>query len=131
MRSIYLSIIAALLTGCAREPESRAAASTPQIVAADPIDQLVTRLSATHGLWHNGRCMPINLPETAAPEQVLEQIFKISSFDKGRVTTYKILAIREVHIDGGLYTAAFVQTDLGKKIALFTAGGFWNRVYDP
>lgn len=98
----------------------------------DPIDQLVAKLSATDGLgsWVNGSFPVIRLPETATPEQILEQVFKFTGFDKGHVKDFKILQSRNVQITGGSYTAAEVQTDLGKKIVLFTAGGAWSRVYD-
>lgn len=96
----------------------------------DPIEQLVAKLSATHGLWVNGRSPIIRLPEPATPEQILEQVFKMTGFDKGHVKDFKILQSRDVQITGGSYSAALVQTDLCRKIVLFTAGGAWSRVYD-
>ena len=123
MRATFFAIIAALLSGCATTP--------------DPIDHLVADLSATHGFWTNGIGRDIVLLKTASTEQVVEQVFKTAIFEKGRVTTYKILKVRQVHIQVNtpeLYTAVLVQTDLGKKITLFRFqehfGNWWYRVYD-
>src|SRR6266496_2889907 len=116
MRAPLFIVVMALLTGCA--------------TARDQIDYLVADLSATRGMWINGVSPIIHLPENASPKQVLDQVFQMTGFDRGHVKHYKILKVRRVHIDGGLYTAALVETDLGKKIVLFSAGGRWSRVYD-
>ena len=129
MRSIYLSIFAALLTGCAAAPESHTRASTSQVLTTDPIDQLVTKLSSEH-LWQNGASPILDLPETASTEQVVKKVFEMTGFDRGHVKSYTILKVREVQIQGGLFSAALVQTDIGEKIVLFTKGGGWSRVYD-
>lgn len=98
--------------------------------ASDPIGRLMANLSATHGLWMNGRSPAIRLPETASTGQVLEQVFRMTGFDQGHVTSFKILTTRQIRLDGGSYTAALVQTNLGEKVVLFTAGGGWSRVFD-
>jgi type IV pilus biogenesis protein CpaD/CtpE len=123
MRSALFVIIAALLAGCATAP--------------DPIDHLVADLSSTHGFWVNGLGMNVKLPKTASPEQVVEQVFQTATFEKGRVTSYKFLKVRQVHIQfysPESYTAALVQTNFGEKIVLFKYeedfGSWWNRVYD-
>ncbi|MBU1631113.1 MAG: hypothetical protein KKD89_00905 [Candidatus Omnitrophica bacterium] len=61
----------------------------------------------------------------------------MTGFDQGRIKTYRIIQIRKVKIRGSLpddYFAALIDSDLGKKIALFqyqgTAVGWWTRVYD-
>jgi hypothetical protein len=116
------SIFAALLVGCAPKP--------------DPIDFLVKDLSSS-SLWDNGIFPMLGLPETASIEQVVSETFKKTGFDKGQVTSFKILRVRQVHIHGSLpdlYTAVLVQTDLGEKIVLLKyqgdAAGWWSRVYD-
>jgi hypothetical protein len=129
MRWVFIFIIAALLVGCARTPDS--------------IDGLVADLSSTHGMWVNGYFLDIRLPETAPTQQVVEQVFKQAIFDTGRatppvsgkVTSYKILKIRRVHIpdfsqsDG--YTAVLVETNFGEKIILLKSGSsWWCRYYD-
>lgn len=123
MRLAFFSIVAALLAGCAKTP--------------DPIDRLVADCSTSHGEWENGEYPTLNLPETASPEEVIKTIFEKIGFDKGHVTSHKILRIRHVRIRGSLpdsYTAALVQTDLGEKIVLFKYGssrtGWWSRVFD-
>jgi hypothetical protein len=99
---------------------------------------LVADFSNSHGLWQNGLYPMLGLPESASPEQILERVFQKTGFDRGHVSSYKILEVRQVRIPGSLpdrYTAALVQTDLGEKIVLFkydgqAAGGWWSRVYE-
>ena len=120
MRSIFFSIFAALLVGCAT-------------TTADPIDQLVSRLSTppqSH-LWQNGLFPIIKLPATASTDEVLAKVLE------RQVASHKILKIRQVHIPGSLpdlYTAVFVQTSAGEKIVLLKyegeAVGWWSRIYD-
>ncbi len=154
MRVALFAIIGAMFVGCARTP--------------DAIDQLVADLSSTHGMWINGFTLDIHLPATQSTQQVVEQVFKQAIFDTGRaipavtgkVTSYKILKIRQVHIFNNspqpdiwtrvfslfklerlspsyglvptdLYTAVLVQTNFGEKIVLLQAGGtWWCRCYD-
>lgn len=123
MRAILLSIFAVFLVGCA--------------TTSNPIDHLVADFSASHGLWENGMSPILGLPETALPEQVIKKTFEMTGFDKGHVTSYKILKIRQVRIQGSLpdvYTAVLVQTDFGEKIVLFKyvgpIVGWWSRVFD-
>jgi len=108
----------------------------------DQIDRLVADLSSSNGMWLNGYQSIIHLPDSASPKQVVAQIFKEAEFDAGqrtstteRVTSYKILKIRQVHIpshgESDLYTAVLVQTDRGEKIILLRRGdGWWWRYYD-
>jgi hypothetical protein len=129
MRSIFATIIAAMLVGCAT-------------AASDPIDQLVTNLSASH-LWENGMFPDIKLPATASTEEVVTKIVAKTAFENAQhasvynVTKFKILKIRRVRIPGSLpdqYTAVLIQTDFGERIVLFKyvgeAVGWWSRVYD-
>jgi hypothetical protein len=128
MRSTLFIIIAAFWVSCARTP--------------DAIDRLVADLSSTHGMWLNGYFHDVKLPRTASTEQVVEQYFREAVFDTGRanapltrVTNYKILKIRQVHIpdfnESDSYTAVLVQTNFGQKIILLKRGdGWWSRAYD-
>ncbi|MGH7954227.1 MAG: hypothetical protein ACREFE_20220 [Limisphaerales bacterium] len=123
MRTLLCIIIAGLFAGCATKP--------------DPINHLVADLSSTHGFWINGIGRNIQLPKTASTEQLVEQVFKITIFQSGRVTSYKILKIRQVEISVSQpesYTAVLCQTSLGEKIVLLRFqehfGSWWNRVYD-
>ncbi len=121
MRTALVIILIALWAGCA---------------TADPIDNLVTNLSSSHGMWINGIAPIIELPETATTEQVVERVFKMTGFDEGQVTRFKILETRTVHIQGSvpdLYTAVLVETKFGEKIVLLRYEGktigWWSRVY--
>ena len=136
MRLVILPIIAIVMTGCALPPEPRVTASPPAAVA-DPIDRLVADLLSSYGLWENGVFPILGLPETASTDEVVAKTFKMTGFDKGQVTSYKVLKIRQVHIRGSLpdlYTAVLVQTDFGEKIVLLkyvgASVGWWSRVYD-
>ena len=124
MRLSFFSIVTGLLlAGCAS--------------ASDPIDRLVADLSSTHGMWQNGITRMVKLPKTAATEQVVEQFFKDALFENGKITSCKILKIRQIHIPdpGGndLYTAVLCETALGEKIVLLKWGSgnvWWSRAYD-
>ena len=103
----------------------------------DPIDALVARLSATYGLWENGRSPVISLPATASTEQVVSNVFRMTN--PGTVTNYQILKIREMRITGSLpdkYTAVLVDASAGRKIVLLRKynengpNAWWSRVFD-
>jgi hypothetical protein len=81
-------------------------------------------------MWQNGASAILGLPETASPEQVVKRVFEMTGFDRGHIKSYTVLKIREVQIQGGKFSAALVQTDIGEKIVLFKKGGGWSRVYD-
>jgi hypothetical protein len=124
----YLFIVVALLIAC--------------VATADPINALVIRLSSQPE-WRYGIYPTIDLPQSATTNQVVEQIFKTTAFktDAGiqSVKTFKILEICQVYIpasDAVPYTAVLVETDLGRKIAVFRLEPdqkkpyWWSRVYD-
>jgi len=121
MRLILLAAMAPLLVGCSK---------------TDPIENLVARLSSNH-FWENGEYPNLGLPATASTEQVVSRVFQMIGFDRGHVTSHKILKVREVHIPGSLpdiYTAVLVETNFGKKIVILKyvreSVGWWSRVYD-
>jgi hypothetical protein len=100
--------------------------------ASDPIDRLVVDLSNSQ-TWLDGEYPMLGLPESSSTEQILERVFQKTGFDRGHVSSYKVLEVRQVRIPG--YTAALVHTDLGEKIVLFkydgqAVGGWWSRVYE-
>jgi hypothetical protein len=109
---------------------------TAKPVAPDPIGKLVANLSATngrwlfHGDWISRKSPALRMSVTASTEEVLQEVFKFTDFEKGHVKKFKLVESRSVQIDGHPHTAALVQTDLGTKIVLFTAGSAFNRVYD-
>ncbi len=122
---MLFTIIFALLVGCAT------------IGTPDPIDLLVADFSASHGLFMNGIFPDLNLPKTAAQEQVVKRALEMHGFTNEQVASHKILSIRQVQIPDiypDLYTAALVRTTVGEKIVLFQyqlpAFGWWSRVED-
>jgi hypothetical protein len=121
MRLLLLSILAQLFVSTA---------------TAEPIDDLVGRLSADH-LWQNGASAVLDLPKEASSKQVVGKTFDMWSFASGRVKHFTIIKQAEVRLPGSLpdvYTAILVQTDLGTKIVLLQYHeppiGWWSRVYD-
>ena len=116
------------------QPVSRKSALLNDLTSApDPIDDLVTNLSASLGLWQNGLCQPIVQPATVPPELLVQDILAMD-----RVTNYTVLTIRPVTIQGSptnAYTAALIQRGPVEKIVLFgfsgPGNGWWNRIYDP
>lgn len=137
MRLVILPIMAVVMTGCASPPEPRVTASPP-VAAADPIDQLVVRLSS-NGMWQNGLFKPIDLPSSASPEEVIAQVDqKTGLYQNGKITSYQIVEIRQIQIHSSIrnqnYTAVILDTNLGRKITLLqyqgSTAGWWSRVYD-
>jgi len=126
MKHIAITMLCLALTSCV--------GAKPTI--ADPIDELVTKLNASHGLWINGVYPIIDLPSDAKAEQVLAAAVKMTGFDQGHIKTCKILEIRTVLLNTGWvgpYSAALVESDLGMKIFLFKAernNRWWIRFYD-
>src|SRR5713101_9868757 len=104
MRVALFFILAALLVGCA--------------TTSDPVDRLVTKLTSSHGLWRNGESPILGLPATASTGQVVSRVFQMTGFDRGHLTTHKILKVRKVRIPGDLpdiYSAVIIDTDFGRK----------------
>lgn len=100
---------------------------------SDPIAELAKRLSQDL-LWHNGLFPELKLPANASAEEVVEQVFRMTGFAKGRVSTYKLIEVRKVAISGEEFSAALAETDIGEKIVLFRYSPdgriWWSRVYD-
>jgi hypothetical protein len=129
------------LSACGLEAEETSSnikhpLETNHVASNDAIEQLVARLSATHGLWINGAFPIIKLPAEAAVEQVISNVFEMTGFDKGHVTEHSLVTVRPVKIGATFsdtYTAALVETDLGPKIILLkyqgSTLGWWSRVY--
>ena len=139
MRLALLLAILGVLCGCAaKQGSSTTATPKRQTVQPDSIEALVARLSSSHGLWVNGVFPTLDLPAAASTEQVVARVFQMTGFDKGHVSSHRILETRQVRIGDSFpdatYTAVLVDTDLGRKIVLLQYSspsvGWWSRVYD-
>jgi hypothetical protein len=101
----------------------------------DPIDRLAARLASTP-LWNNGLSPQIDLPPTAATDEVVAAVFERVSFDQGRATRHETLRTKPVSIGGDPreYVAVLVETNFGRKIVLLRyegqSIGWWSRVFD-
>ena len=126
MKNMAVTLLCLTLASCYG---TRAAVS-------DPIDSLVQRLNATHGMWINGLYPDINLPANAQPEEVLAAAVKMTGFDQGHIKSFKIESLRQVELMAAgqqTFSVALVDTDFGKKIFMFRPernNGWWTRFYD-
>lgn len=111
------------------EPEPDEAADVHALPTT--IDGLVERFDGGHGLWLNGLTPTVVASETANPRAVLEEMFKVISFDNGPVTEFEVFEERSVQIDADEYTALRLTTNQGPKIVLIRYRGseWWTRVY--
>jgi hypothetical protein len=100
-----------------------------QLCWADPIDNLVTQLSATHGMWVNGLFPTLKLPPEASDEELLAGLARY-------IKNPRIVTVREVTIEQGAkpYRALLLKTEEGPRILLLQhqgSVGWWSRVYTP
>jgi hypothetical protein len=117
MSSISFPIIAALLLAVA--------------TTTDPIEKVVADLSA-NPFWGNGASPILDLPENALTDQLVAKTFKMHGFSE-KVTEYKIVEVKQVHIDLPVpYTAVLVKSDRGKSVVLLRYEGpkvgWWSRI---
>jgi len=131
-RLLVPALLIFLLAGCAaRSHPKQTRTLESEATGVDPIDQLVARLSASHGMWNMGPSSGVDLPQTASPEEVIKRSIP-------KRAHYEILSMRQIRIPGSIgaesYTAALIQTDSSKKIILAgympAVGWWWTRVYD-
>ena len=121
MRLAIFSTSAALSVGLRQRRPIRLTASSP-----------IIRL----GMWENGMFPVLGLPKTATPEQVIKRTFEMIGFDKGHVTSYTILDMRQVRFVAACQTCTrgTRQDQFGEKIVLFKyvgpKVGWWTRVVD-
>jgi hypothetical protein len=120
-----------------------ATTTQPRAAAADdPIARLATTLAPSHGLWLNGAFPKLDLPADAPEEQVMAQVFQMTTSPQGRITEHRVLEKRQVTLPAAgakeirpedTYTAFHVDTNLGPKIVLMrhlSSGGWWSRIFD-
>jgi hypothetical protein len=140
MRLALSLLIISVSAGCATksEPPTVAVAPPPAILthkveASDPIDRVIARFN---GLSMNGLVSGLELPSTASPEEVVKNALEKAEQRIGRVTSCQIMEIRYFRFgsaSNSIFTAALVQTNVGKKIVLFANEHpkfWWHRVYD-
>jgi len=128
-RIVTISVV--LMTGLSAYRSAAAADATG--IAADPIDELVQKLSVSP-LWKNGLSPDLDLPADAPTDQIIARVFERTGFDDGYVKTHRILDTRVVRIPGEIadsYLAALVDTNFGRKIVLlkYESTRWWSRVY--
>ena len=105
----------------------------------NPIDQLVTKLSAELGEWKNGSVMSVHLPSSAKPKEVISKLYQSRDMRYGNIiTNFQIIEIRPVHISPNFgntnYMAVLMDTNLGRKITLLqyedSVSSWWNKTFD-
>lgn len=121
----FAILLAAVLSGCSRK---------------DPIDRLMAELpyeSVPSYLW-----MPIKLPATATPEQLLSALSDRGYFQQERIANFTILEKKTTQtvppsswqLPPKKYTAVLLNTDRGQKIMIFGAPvhdrGWYYKMYD-
>jgi len=138
MKTFLAAFCALFLGGLAFADGQTATNNTVTNLVTDPIDRLVARLSSD-GMWQNGLFKPVDLPQSASPEEVISQVDKLTGlYQGGKLTSYRIIETRQVQIissiTGGKFTAVLLDTNLGKKIVLLqyqgSKTGWWSRAYD-
>ncbi len=147
MALVLLLVLAGLLSGCGGRTAHPRQAAEPRAAESDPIEQLASRISASHGDLLSGKFIPVELPATAPADSLVSRVFRpvlgrirVSGLDS--VTGYRILEIRQLRIPGRLLpdtcTFALVSLDLGgsrssRKLVVLRYLGhneWWNRVFD-
>jgi hypothetical protein len=127
MRAALLLIVGVLLTFASHAK------------ASDSIDQLVAELSGDYGEWQNGTVMPVHLPSSAMPKEVISQLYQSRDTRYGNIiTNFQIVEIRPVQIRWSFpntnFTAVLMDTNLGRKITLLqyedSTTGWWNKTFD-
>jgi hypothetical protein len=88
--------------------------------------------------WTNGLSPKINLPASARPEEVLAALLKKASFDKGKVTSPKIVATRAIATSSSgdnPYTAVHFESEQGNYVIVMrhegVGTGWWTKTFDP
>jgi len=85
----------------------------------DPIERVVSRRLASSAYFASGMWPILSNSVDASPEQLVADVLRNKRFDKGKLSTYKILTIRRMIIQGDNYTAVLVDTNLGRCIIFF------------
>ncbi len=81
--------------------------------------------------------MPVDLPATAAPTEVIDALSKRGTFRDDQITSFKTLEVRRVHslqkgAESVYYSAVLMDSNLGRKVVLLQpeSHGWYYKIYD-
>ena len=102
----------------------------------DPFDRLMTEVG--HEDVPSYLYVPIDLPATASPDQLISTLSKLGEFSGMQITSYKILEVRRVQDKTFRppddYTAVQLRTNLGQRFVLLRpeedGHGWYYKVYE-
>lgn len=151
----FALLAAALMTACQNKPQTSPPetpdtappAGQPDTDAApgaateggdlDPIGKVEAYIKGSM-LWTNGLSPKIDLPASAKPEEVLAAFLEKASFDKGKVTSPKIVATRAIAVSSAEthpYTAVYFESEQGNYVIVMrhegSETGWWTKAFDP
>jgi len=103
----------------------------------DPIGKVEAYIKGSM-LWTNGVSPKIDLPASAKPEEVLADFLEKASFDKGKVTSPKIVTTRTIDVSSAgdkPYTAVYFESGQGNFVIVMrhegSETGWWTKAFDP
>jgi len=148
-------LAAALLMSCQNKPQTSLPETPDTAPQAGQPDAGAAQVAATEGgnldpigeveayikdspLWTNGVSPKIDLPVSAKPEEVLAAFLEKASFDKGKVTSPKIVATRVIAVSSAEthpYTAVYFESEQGNYVIVMrhegVETGWWTKAFDP
>ena len=82
--------------------------------------------------------VPIKLPETATPKQLMSALNARGDFQRSQINSFKIVKARKVNDAlSGEFTAILLDTDMGPKVVLVQhlnsrnkSDGWYWKIYD-
>jgi hypothetical protein len=148
-------LAAALLMSCRNKPQASPPETPDTAPQSGQPDAGVAQVAATEGgnldpigkveayvkdstLWTNGISPKIDLPASAKPEEVLAAFLEKASFDKGKVTSPKIVATRAIVTSSAgdnPYTAVYFESEQGNYVIVMHheggETGWWTKAFEP
>jgi len=90
MKTLLAALCAIFLGGLAFADGQTTTNTIVTNLATNQIDRLVARLSSD-GMWQNGLFKPVDLPQSASPEEVISQVDKQTGlYQGGKLMSYRI-----------------------------------------
>ena len=117
------------ITAVAEKKESPA-----ERAAYDAAIRRVTDKLDPHGLWLNGVSPIIKLDRNSQPEDVVDELINVSTFQSKAYRLFRVHALdrsETQQVKSG--SAALVRVDKSYKVVVFfpfESGGWWSRFYD-